>query len=80
MNTEPHVYLINNPSNLGKSQVTVISFLCLKMHHLIFLEQINLPSYDLQSLILKIKNTSSPDQLKFEENRTPKMTGKAVWH
>ena len=57
-----------------------LSFLCLKMHHLIFLEQINLPSYDLQSLILKIKNTSSPDQLKFEENRTPKMTGKAVWH
>lgn len=77
---EPQVYLINNSSNLGKSQVTVISFLCLKMHHLIFLEQINLPSYDLQSLILKIKNTSSPDQLKLEENRTPKMTGKAVWH
>lgn len=78
MNTEPHVYLINNSSNLGKSQIMVISFLCLEMHHLIFLEQINLPSYNLQSLILKIKITSSPDQLKSEENRTPKMTGTGV--
>ena len=40
----------------------------------------NLPNYDLQSLILKIKTTSSPDQLKSEENRTPKMTGKGVRH